>query len=364
MPPPGARPGTLALPEVASPTRISVIDYGPNHVEEKEITDVETLAAYRLKDSVTWVNVAGLGDEKTLKRIGEIFSLHPLALADAVNVPQRPKFESYELHHFMIMREAEFNEQGDVYCEQVSLAFAPGFVVMFQEDPGDCFEPVRTRIRAGAPIRQNGADFLAYALLDCLIDNYFPVLERLGDRLEELEDEVMGQPTRPTLVHVQQIRRQLVLLHRTAWQQRDAANAFMREERSHFSPSQQIYLRDCYDHAVQVIDTIETYREMTVSLVDVYHSSLSNRLNEVMKILTIMSSVFIPLTFIAGVYGMNFEWMPELRWKWGYPAVLVLMLGVALVLLRFFRRKGWIGPEAEDGAPDPSRSGDPGPNGS
>jgi magnesium transporter len=326
--------------------------YSPSQLEERELTDVDDLVAYRGREGVTWVNVAGLGDERTLTRIGEIFSIHPLALADAVNVPQRPKFESYELHHFLIMREPELNGEGELTTEQVSLAFAPGFVVMFQEDPGDCFDPVRNRIRSSAPVRHSGADFLAYALLDCLVDHFFPVLELIGDRLEALEDEVMASPTRPTLHHIQQARRRLLMLHRVAWQQRDAANAFMREERSHFTPAQQVYLRDCYDHCVQVIDTIETYREMTVSLVDVYHSSLSNRLNEVMKLLTIMSSVFIPLTFIVGVYGMNFEYMPELHWRLGYPLVWAVMIGVVIALVRYFRRKGWIGNE-EQASPEP-----------
>jgi magnesium transporter len=357
-PPPGARPGTLAVPEGAVPTRISVVDFSADRVEEREIDNPDDLVAYRARDSVTWVNVSGLGDEQKLIRIGEIFSIHPLALADAVNVPQRPKFESYEQHHFLIMRMPELNLESEIVCEQISLAFAPGFVVMFQEDPGDCFDPVRNRIRTGAPIRQSGADFLAYALLDCLIDHFFPVLETIGDRLELLEDEVMAQATKSTLHRIQQARRQLLLLHRVAWQQRDAANTFMREERSHFTPAQQLYLRDCYDHAVQVIDTIETYRELTVSLVDVYHSSLSNRMNEVMKVLTIMSSVFIPLTFIVGVYGMNFKYMPELDWHWGYPAVWLVMVSTVIGLVRFFHRKGWIG--EEDAGDPPPRSGDGG----
>jgi magnesium transporter len=343
MPPPGARPGALALAESALPTRISLIDYGPNHFEEREITDVESLAGYRPRDSVTWVNVQGLGDEKTLRRIAEIFQIHPLALADAVNVPQRPKFESYELHHFLIAQMPEVDDDGRLGCEQLAVAFAPGFLVMFQEDAGDCFEPVRTRIRNSAPVKFNGADFLAYALLDNLIDYFFPVLETLGDRLEELEEEVMASPTKNTLIKIQQIRRSLLLLHRVAWQQRDATNAFMREEKSHFSAAQQIYLRDAYDHAVQVIDTVETYRELTVGMVDVYLSSISNRMNEVMKVLTVMSSIFIPLTFLVGVYGMNFEFMPELKTRWGYPAIWLFMIAVAIVMLRFFRRKGWIG---------------------
>jgi len=304
---------------------------------------VESLVAYRARDSVTWVKVQGLGDEKTLRRIGEIFQIHPLALADAVNVPQRPKFESYELHHFLVAQMPELDEEGRLGFEQLTVAFAPGFLVMFQEDPGDCFAPVRARIRSGAPVKYNGADFLAYALLDNLIDYFFPLLETLGDRLEELEEEVMAAPTKQTLIKIQQIRRALLLLHRVAWQQRDATNAFMREESSHFSAAEQIYLRDAYDHAVQVIDTVETYRELTVGMVDVYLSSISNRMNEVMKVLTVMSSIFIPLTFLVGVYGMNFQDMPELKTRWGYPAVWIVMITVALVMVRFFRRKGWIG---------------------
>jgi len=356
-PPPGARPGTLAIPEGAQPLRITLIDYGPNHLEEREIKDVETLADYRTRDSVTWVNVQGLGDEKTLQRIAQIFSIHPLALADAVNVGQRPKFESYELHHFLIARMAALDAEARLTCEQVSIVFAPGYVVMFQEDPGDCFDPVRARIRGGAPVRYSGADFLAYALLDCLIDNFFPVLETLGDRLEELEDEVMAQPTRQTLAKIQHIRRSLLVLHRTAWQQRDATNAFMREEKSHFTAAQQLYLRDAYDHAVQVIDTVETYRELTVGLVDVYLSSISNRMNEVMKVLTVMSSIFIPLTFVVGLYGMNFEFMPELHHRWGYPAVWIMMISIVLGMVRFFTRKGWIG--RDDLEPDPVPRSEP-----
>lgn len=356
-PPPGAYPGELALPETPQPLRITLIDYGPNHIEEREITDVESLAAYRDRDSVAWVNVQGLGDEARLRRIAEIFSIHPLALADAVNIGQRPKFESYEHHHFLIARMAEMGDDGRLGFEQVSVVFAKGYVVMFQEDPGDCFEPVRARIRSGAPVRFAGADFLAYALLDCLIDNFFPILEALGERLEALEEEVMTAPTRRTLGEIHTIRRSLLTLHRTAWQQRDAANAFMREEKSHFTPAQQVYLRDAYDHAAQVIDTVETYRELTVGLMDIYLSSISNRMNEVMKVLTVMSSIFIPLTFVVGVYGMNFEDMPELKLRWGYPAVWILMIAIALVMYRFFYRKGWISTNELTPPPDADASG-------
>ncbi len=351
MPPPGARPGALAIPEDAKPLRITVMDYGPNHLEEREIVDVAALAAYRTRESVTWVNVQGLGNEKTLRRIAEIFSIHPLALADAVNVGQRPKFESYELHHFLVGRMATADAEGRIGFEQVSIVFAPGFVVMFQEDPGDCFDPVRARIRTGATVRFSGADFLAYALLDCLIDNYFPVLETLGNHLEDLEDEVTARPSRTTLGRIQQIRRSLLVLHRTVWQQRDAANAFMREEKSHFTAAQQVYLRDAYDHAVQVIDTVETYRELTVGMVDVYLSNVSNRMNEVMKVLTVMATIFIPLTFLVGVYGMNFHHMPELDWWWSYPALWVVMLATAALMVRFFWRKGWLGASDLDPAP-------------
>lgn len=355
-PPPGARPGALALPEAPQPLRITVLDYTADHVEEREIDDVALLAAYRDRDSVTWVNVQGIGDESRLRRIAEIFSIHPLALADAVNIGQRPKFESYERHDFLIARMAAMGAEGRLGFEQVSIAFAKGYVVMFQEDPGDCFDPVRARIRAGSIIRQANADFLAYALIDCLIDNYFPVVEALGERLEALEDEVMEQPTRQTLGAIQQIRRSLLTLHRTAWQQRDAVNAFMREEKSHFTPAQQIYLRDAYDHAAQVIDTVETFRELTVGLLDIYLSSISNRMNEVMKFLTVIGSIFIPLTFVVGVYGMNFENMPELKLRWGYAAVWVVMIAIGLGMYRFFRRKGWISTD-ELAAPAESTEG-------
>ncbi len=326
--------------------RISLIDYAPDHLDERDVSDVETLASYRGRDSTTWVNILGLGDEKKIQRIGEIFSVHPLALADAVNVPQRPKFESFENHHLLITHETEIDEQDRVTCEQVAIIFGLGFVLVFQEGPDDCFDPVRERIRRGTSVRHSGADFLTYALLDSLIDHAFPVLDRLGDRLETLETAVMGTPRRETLQQIQRIRRSLLVMHRHGRQQRDAINAFMREESSHYSPAQLVYLRDVYDHAVQALETIESYRELTVGLVDLYLSGLSNRMNEIMKVLTVMSATFIPITFLAGLYGMNFEFMPELKERWAYPATLVLMVAIVLVMLRFFKRKGWLAREA------------------
>lgn len=361
-PPPGARPGALAVPDGALVPRLRVIDYATTHVEQQDPADPHALAPLLERESVTWVDVSGLGDERILRRIGDVFRIHPLALADVVNTPQRPKFESYDAHNLLVTRLAELDDDGDFHGEQLSIVFGRGFVVSFREGRHDCFEGVRARILGGAPIRGQGADFLAYALVDAVIDHYFPVLEALAERIDALEEEVMGSPGRLTLHHIQRVRRHLLRLHRVAWQQRDAVGAFLSDEQSHSSPAQRIYLRDAYDHAVQVIDAVESYREITVGLVDVYLSILSNRLNEIMKLLTMLSAIFIPITFLAGLYGMNFEHMPELRWRFGYPAVLVVMAGMVAGMLLFFRRRGWIGAADADpaaGAGDAPADGGP-----
>jgi magnesium transporter len=270
-----------------------------------------------------------------------------------VNVHQRPKVEPYEDQLFIVTRMMSLADQGDeVEHEQLSIVLGRNFVVTFQDRPGDVLDPVRERIRTGAPIRRSGPDHLAYSLVDAVVDHYFPVLERFGERIEGLEEEVIARPDAVTLGKIHQAKRDLLLLRRAAWPQRDALAELSRDSLALISPATRVYLRDCYDHSVQVIDLLESFREMASALLEIHVSMLSNRLNEVMKVLTIFSTIFIPLTFITSLYGMNFDpdaspWnMPELRWVYGYPFVVVLMLGVAALTFGYIYRKGWIGKAA------------------
>ena len=348
-PPPGTPPGTLAPPEdrKVEKATIRVLDYGPDQVEEKVVQEVKECFAYVETDTVTWIDVDRIGDVETLKKLGEHFKLHPLALEDVSTVPQRPKVEEYENHLFIVARMISFDET--LESEQASMFLGRNYLITFQERPGDCFDPVRNRIRkARGIIRKRGADYLAYALLDTLVDGYFPVLERLGERIEELEDEVVENPSQDTLQRIHGVKRDLLSLRRSVWPERDAINALLREETPLVDDATRTYLRDCYDHTIQVMDVVETYRELASGLMDVYLSSLSNKMNEVMRTLTVVATIFIPLTFIVGIYGMNFNpersrWnMPELNWIWGYPAVWLVMLLVVFGMLIFFRRKKWL----------------------
>ena len=283
--------------------------------------NVEELARYRGSDTVTWVEVEGIGDERALRRIGEIFEIHPLALADAVNTPQRPKAETYEHHEFLVCRMAQLNGK-EIETEQVSLVIGSHWVISFQPGQRDVFDPVRQRIRSNSLICQMGADFLAYTLLDTLIDGYYPIVESLGDALEDVEERVIAGKIERNAGAIHVIRRQLLNFHRILWQQRDAINSLLRGESRFITPATRVYLRDTYDHAVQILDLVESFREMAVSLMEVHLSSISNRLNEVMRVLTVISTIFIPLTFIVGVYGMNFRYMPELECALGLPRSL------------------------------------------
>ncbi|MHC4470644.1 MAG: magnesium/cobalt transporter CorA [Planctomycetota bacterium] len=347
---PGTAPGTIVVDPEAVASVIRLVAYGPDGVEEREIDDTQEIAGYLEEWPVTWVNVDGLGDADTIRALGEIFGLHKLALEDVVNVHQRAKVEEYDEQYFVVARIVSLGER--LATEQISLFLGPKYVVTFQERSGDCFDPVRERIRRGkGRIRKAGPDYLAYALLDAIVDNCFPVLEVYGERLEELESEIMEHPTTDILARVHRTKRDLISLRRTAWPQRDALNSLTRETTPLISDETRLYLRDCYDHAVQVMDLVESYREIAGGLLDAYLSNVSNRMNEVMKVLTIIATVFIPLTFLAGIYGMNFQSMPELGWTWAYPALLLVMAVVAGIMIWKFHRMGWLGarePAEED----------------
>jgi len=320
-----------------------VMAYGPAEFVEQEIPSADAIGPFLGQWPVIWVNVDGLGDADAVRKIGEIFGLHPLALEDVINVHQRPKVEPYEKYFFIVMQMLLTGEVLDT--EQLSLFLGANFVITFQERPGgDCFALVRERIRKNhGRIRAAGPDYLAYSLLDAVVDNYFPVLERYGERLETVEQEVVTQPRSETLARIHDIKRDLLLLRRAVWPMREALNSLLRDDTPFIVRETRTYLRDCYDHSVRIIDILETDRETSFGLLETYLSSVSNRMNEVIKVLTIITTIFMPLTFIAGIYGMNFAHMPELNWPWGYPLVMGLMAVIAAGMLLYFRRKRWLG---------------------
>jgi magnesium transporter len=339
----GARPGDFMVPAGEAPTRIRVMSFNEAALEERALEHPGELRSYVEDGRVVWIDAHGFGDESVLHQLREVLGLHPLAMADIVNIPQRSKAETYDDRVLVIMRMASVGEDAAIDFEQVSLVLGPGWVATFQELEGDIFDRIRERIRVpGSKLRQMGADYLAYSLLDAIVDGYFPVIEACGDLLDQLEEEVVDQPMRDTLSRIHAARRLLMFIHQLQWRQRDAIGVLLRDEFERFSDPVRLYLRDVHDHAMQTLDAIENFREMCVGLIDIYLSSTSNRLNEIMKTLTVVASIFIPLTFIAGVYGMNFANMPELRWRWGYPLVWIVMLAVTLVMLLMFRRRGWL----------------------
>jgi len=332
---------------------VRVLAYGADEVVEVEVQNPADVANYVGRWPVVWIDVDALGDLATVKTIGQIFGLHSLALEDVLNPHQRPKVEQYEDYEFVVARMIELEDDG-ISTEQLSVFHGQNFVVTFQERPGDCLEPLRERIRRGSGrLRRAGPDYLVYALLDIIIDHYFPVLEQLGDRLEQLELEAVERPNPLTVRHILSIKSDLVSLRRAVWPTREAVNILLREPGPFYGEETRIHLRDCADHAFQLMDLVETYRELAAGLLEVYLSTQSHRMNEVMKVLTIIATIFIPLTFLAGIWGMNFDpssspWnMPELLWRWGYPSALALMGAIAIALLVYFRRRGWIGSGSE-----------------
>lgn len=348
--PPGSSPGTLHIPPaLRGAVRITAIHYSPDTYTEKEIADLDGFLSDAPRDGVLWINVDGLGDIRVLEKLGQHFNLHPLALEDVLNVPQRAKMEDYDHYAFLVFRMAFVEAALRGRMEQVSLFLGTSFVLTFQEEAeSDSFEVVRHQLRhQRGHIRQRGADYLAYALLDTAIDSFFPVLEVLGEELEALEDRVLERPTRDTIDAIHTIRRTLMQLRRAMWPAREAVQAFAHGESEWVTEPTKVFLRDCYDHVLQVLDVLESYRDFGASLMETYLSAQSYRMNEVMKVLTIIATIFIPLSFVAGLYGMNFDTskspfnMPELQWYWGYPFSLALMAVIALCLVVFFWRKGW-----------------------
>jgi magnesium transporter len=341
---PGTAPATLPTPDTASPPKIHLIQYDPTTIEEREIADAEEIWGAVTPGKVTWINIDGLGDVDLIRSLGEHFDLHPLALEDVFNTTQRPKIETYPGTAFIVTQMVSCEENTDVVFEQVSLFVKRNILITIQEEGArDVFEPVRQRLRTGGGFaRSRGHDYLAYALLDAITDHYFPVLERMGEVLETLEEELIDKPT-PSIAHrLHAVKRILIKLRRTAWPTRELLSSFLREESDAITSDTRLFLRDCYDHAVQILDVIETYRDLSSGLLEMYLSAIGMRTNEVMRVLTVISSMFIPLTFLAGIYGMNFENMPELKEPHAYFILLGVMAIISAGMILFFKRKRWL----------------------
>jgi magnesium transporter len=367
----GLPPGTLIHlgSERTNVSRIMLFDYDEKEIHEKEIGSVEECFPFRDTATVTWINVDGVHQTGVIEALGNHFGIHPLVLSDIVNTRQRPKIEDYDDYLFVVLKmihqgshsiqagtDTNGNQtdtvshknpgkpdNGEITAEQVSLIIGPNYVISFQETPEDLFNPIRNRLRSSSGrIRKKGADYLAYALIDTIVDNYFVILETLGEKVEDLEDELLKFPDEKTMLAIHNLKRDMIFLRRSVWPLREVTGFLERGESKLIHKTTRVYLRDVYDHTIQVVDNIETSRDILSGMLDIYLSTLSNRTNSVMKVLTIIATIFMPLTFIAGVYGMNFENMPELQWHWGYPAVVLLMFIIAAGMLLFFRKKRWI----------------------
>ncbi|MDG6224578.1 MAG: magnesium/cobalt transporter CorA [Candidatus Thermoplasmatota archaeon] len=348
----GMPPGSLVYTGRSRSDRpvITLFEYGPEGYSERKMADIGECAREAKADGVRWINIDGLNDTSLLERIGREFGIHPLVIEDVLNTSQRPKTEHHESHIFIVLRMIyPSKDGGEVESEQVSIILGEGYILSFQERRGDVFDPIRDRIRTGkGRVRSLGSDYLAYCLMDSIVDSYFLVIENLGEKVESIEDEVIERPERGTVQAIHELKRQLITMRRSTWPLRESVSSLYRESSGMVKDETKLYFRDLYDHTIQVIDSIESHRDITSSMLDIYLSSVSNRMNEVMKVLTIIATIFIPLTFIAGIYGMNFDPdyspfnMPELRWYFGYPLALTLMAAIPLVMLIYFRKRKWI----------------------
>jgi magnesium transporter len=351
---PGSPPGTLVAAESAEPPVIEATTISRDRVAHERVATIDAALARMTPGEVIWINVDGLGDPTVFARLGERLGLHPLALEDVLNVPQRPKVERFDKHVFVVMRTMRLDRPRDtppvsvaaapIVDEQVSLFFGVDWVLTIQErSDGDCFESVRAALRqARGHARESGADYLAYLLVDAVVDAYFPIIDALAERMQALEEEALSADAAgTTLLQLTRLRHDLIAVRRAVWPMREVVTVLQREESPLVAAETRVFLRDVYDHAVQALEIVESLRETAVSVMEVFLSVQNQRLNEVMKVLTVIATIFIPLTFIASIYGMNFKHMPELDWRWGYPAVLGLMALAAGGMIGYFKRRGW-----------------------
>ncbi|MDQ3116387.1 MAG: magnesium/cobalt transporter CorA [Verrucomicrobiota bacterium] len=343
---PGEAPGLLKLSQDAPKEEpiITLIEYGPDGLEERKDVECDELLVHLNNELVTWINIDGLGDLNVLRILGEHFNLHPLALEDVVDINQRPKVEQYDDYLFIVSKMIYLGQDKEIGGEQVSMFLGKHFLITLQEEPErDVFEPVRARIRSGkGRIRKAGPDYLAYALLDSIIDHYFPVLESIGNEIDIIEDELVDNPLVRPVGSLHEHKRTLTQIRRMVWPLRDVTNLLLHEDPGLIRPETKVYLRDCYDHSVQLMDVVESYRDVLSGLTEIHISSIGMRTNEIMRTLTVISAIFIPLTFIAGVYGMNFERMPELKKPYGYFVCLGLMILIAIGQLIYFKKRRWL----------------------
>ena len=342
----GRPPGELVFvgeQRVETP-KVTLLDYDEERLEERELSDISDCFPHKDTPSVSWVNIDGLHDIEIIRAVGRHYGLHELLLEDVVNTEQRPKVEDYTDRIFIVLKMFSYDStEKSLAREQISVVVGPKFVLSFQEWEGDVLEPVRQRLRTkSGRFRSRGADYLGYAIVDAIVDSYFGVLEGISESLTELEEELLRNPTPATLQDIYRFKRLLLQLRKSVWPLRESISGLVREETPLITDETNVFFRDAYDHVLQVIDTTETFRDMVSGMLDTYLSSVSNRMNEVMKVLTIIATIFIPITFVAGIYGMNFEVMPELHWAWGYFGALGVMAAIVLVMVLFFRNKGWL----------------------
>jgi len=323
---------------------MTLIDFDRDNLETKKIDSLDTAVPFRDTASVSWVNIDGLHDINVLEQAGKLFNIHPLILEDILNTHQRPKIEELENLFYCVLKMLDYNEdEQEIINEQVSLVLEQNFLISFQEKPGDVFDPIRERIKSSlGRIRRSGPDFLMYSLMDSVVDKYFNILEHLGERLEFLEESLLADPSKTGINEIYKLKRQLLEVRHAVWPLREAVGRLRHGTSSLIREETLTYVNDLYDHIIQVIDYVETYREMVAGMLDLYLSSVSNRMNEIMRVLTVIATIFIPLTFVAGIYGMNFRFMPELAWKWSYPSILVIMAGLGIFMVRWFRKKKWL----------------------
>jgi magnesium transporter len=342
----GTAPGTLIHmgERGAGPVRISLIDYDGDNLTERPLADIE--ASFPLKElpTVTWINVDGLHDIDLMEAIGTHFGIHPLTLEDILNTAQRPKMEDFEGYLYLVLKMLSYDPEAEhIRAEQISILVGDKFVISLQETAGDVFDPVRERIqRAKGRIRKAGCGYLAYALLDAIVDHYYAVLEAVGEKIEDFEELLMEDPEPELLEDIHELKREMIYFRKQVWPVRELLNGLTKSDSPLLQESNRIFFDDVYDHTIQVIDTIESFRDILSSMLDLYLSTVSNRMNEVMKVLTIIATIFIPLTFVAGIYGMNFDFMPELHWRWGYFAVWGVMLVITAAMIFYFKRKKWL----------------------
>ena len=341
----GLPPGSLIHigQRLTEKAKITLCEYDESHFKEEEISTLEGILAPPAGGTVTWIHIDGLHEIQHLEKIGSIFCLHPLTLEDILNTEQRPKTDDHGDYLYIVLRLFHEGEDGALVPEQVSIVLGPNWLISLQEKEGNLITPIRERLRnEKGRLRRAGADYLAHALLDAIVDSYFVILDKFGEKIETLENALVSRPSPETLRAIQALKREMILLRKSVWPLREMVGGIARSDSPLIREPSVVYFRDVSDHAVQVIDTIETYRDMLSGMLDIYLSSISNRMNEIMKVLTIIATIFMPLTFLAGIYGMNFKYLPELEWHWGYFALWGVMIIIAIFMLHYFRRKKWL----------------------